>query len=470
MTDTTGLKNVLKAIYDNFAEIHGNNGPYSGIKDDHDNADAAARALFKSGDTTPMRALNRTSRGVLVRALKKIGYDMSKINEAPTLRMQASGTPNRAERKADKEYEARKAADPKFAARVKKTMDASRAKLASIPSKHGAVKEAVAKIACLKCDEVSTSKAWQKNNGTCPKCKKSTQGVAEMAKSTKTNITEGDVVDFSMFAGQYMDGARAAFKGRDGKVHRITATGDSPRVYTLDGERIEWDKLKQMAQGMKFGRFEQGVKELDEDGYGASDADRNPSIERSKYGKKRPASNAERMAALVARDKAKGLPQDPSDLAKRKKMRDQFGESKKINEGVLDDMDDDGFLAKRQLYDLAKYSVALHRMIQDTDDLEPWIQAKITKAADYIDTVKHYMEYNGIENAEDMADEVGLDDIAGAVDTMSPEFDDMSDEVTVMPEDIETVVEYHPRGTVYESEVKAAKILKKMMAPLKGRK
>lgn len=36
-----------------------------------------------------------------------------------------------------------------------------------------------AKIACLKCDEVSTAAAWKKNDGFCPKCKVSSQGVAE---------------------------------------------------------------------------------------------------------------------------------------------------------------------------------------------------------------------------------------------------------------------------------------------------
>ena len=41
------------------------------------------------------------------------------------------------------------------------------------------VKEAVEKIACLKCDEVSTAAAWQKNKGFCPVCKTSSQGVAE---------------------------------------------------------------------------------------------------------------------------------------------------------------------------------------------------------------------------------------------------------------------------------------------------
>jgi len=44
-----------------------------------------------------------------------------------------------------------------------------------------AVNEAVAKIACTKCDEVSTAAAWNKNHDTCPKCKTSKQGVAEAA-------------------------------------------------------------------------------------------------------------------------------------------------------------------------------------------------------------------------------------------------------------------------------------------------
>ena len=48
-----------------------------------------------------------------------------------------------------------------------------------ILDKEAEVKEAVEKIACLKCDEVSTAAAWQKNKGFCPVCKTSSQGVAE---------------------------------------------------------------------------------------------------------------------------------------------------------------------------------------------------------------------------------------------------------------------------------------------------
>ena len=49
------------------------------------------------------------------------------------------------------------------------------------------VTEAVAKIACLKCDEVSTKKAWSKNDDVCPKCNKSTQGVAESLEEAKSD-------------------------------------------------------------------------------------------------------------------------------------------------------------------------------------------------------------------------------------------------------------------------------------------
>lgn len=69
-----------------------------------------------------------------------------------------------------------------------------------------------------------------------------------------------------------------------------------------------------------------------------------------------------------------------------------------IMEGVLDDQDEDGWMAKSQLYKLAKDAIQLHGMIQDTDNLEPWVQSKITKASDYINSVRNYMEYLGLND------------------------------------------------------------------------
>ena len=68
----------------------------------------------------------------------------------------------------------------------------------------------------------------------------------------------------------------------------------------------------------------------------------------------------------------------------------------KLKEGVLDASDEDGWMAKEQLYKISQYATKLHQIIGDTDDLEPWIQAKITKAADYMSSIKHYMEYEQI--------------------------------------------------------------------------
>jgi hypothetical protein len=50
-------------------------------------------------------------------------------------------------------------------------------------------------------------------------------------------------------------------------------------------------------------------------------------------------------------------------------------------------------MARADLYKSANYSFKLFKMIQDGQELEGWVQAKITKAADYIASVYHYMEY-----------------------------------------------------------------------------
>ena len=55
--------------------------------------------------------------------------------------------------------------------------------------------------------------------------------------------------------------------------------------------------------------------------------------------------------------------------------------------------DDEGKMAKADLYKTAKYSLKLFKMMDDDAQLEGWVQAKITKAADYLASVYHYLEY-----------------------------------------------------------------------------
>lgn len=56
-------------------------------------------------------------------------------------------------------------------------------------------------------------------------------------------------------------------------------------------------------------------------------------------------------------------------------------------------VDREGAMAKADLYKLANYAHKLYEKIGEEDQLEAWVQAKITKAADYMASVYHYMEY-----------------------------------------------------------------------------
>jgi|MDTB01.2.fsa_nt_gb hypothetical protein len=55
---------------------------------------------------------------------------------------------------------------------------------------------------------------------------------------------------------------------------------------------------------------------------------------------------------------------------------------------------DESDMAKSQLHRASEYAAELEQMIHDGEDLEAWVQAKITKAADYLSSVKHYLQYN----------------------------------------------------------------------------
>ena len=65
------------------------------------------------------------------------------------------------------------------------------------------------------------------------------------------------------------------------------------------------------------------------------------------------------------------------------------------------EIDRDGRRAKRQLSHIAEYAHDLSQMLEDETQLEAWVQSKLTKAADYIKTVKHYVEYGMEEGAYD---------------------------------------------------------------------
>ena len=59
----------------------------------------------------------------------------------------------------------------------------------------------------------------------------------------------------------------------------------------------------------------------------------------------------------------------------------------------MDHVDEEGGMAKSQLYKMAKYAMMLHDALEDETQLEAWVQSKITIASEYLGKVKHYLEY-----------------------------------------------------------------------------
>lgn len=55
--------------------------------------------------------------------------------------------------------------------------------------------------------------------------------------------------------------------------------------------------------------------------------------------------------------------------------------------------DHEAKMARSDLKRLVEYSAKLYSMIEESDELDGWVQEKISLAADYIGNVYHYLDY-----------------------------------------------------------------------------
>lgn len=53
----------------------------------------------------------------------------------------------------------------------------------------------------------------------------------------------------------------------------------------------------------------------------------------------------------------------------------------------------EGNMARKSLFHMAQQAQQLHDMLHDDENLEPWVQSKITKAADYLEKAFKSISY-----------------------------------------------------------------------------
>ena len=63
----------------------------------------------------------------------------------------------------------------------------------------------------------------------------------------------------------------------------------------------------------------------------------------------------------------------------------------------LQEMDDpEGEMAGKQAEMAAKHANKIAQMVENMDELEDWVQAKLTLATDYLQTVSEYLEFSDV--------------------------------------------------------------------------
>lgn len=70
-------------------------------------------------------------------------------------------------------------------------------------------------------------------------------------------------------------------------------------------------------------------------------------------------------------------------------------EDEEVMKDPVGHVDDEKEAMRKDLYQMGTYCVELYKIVSaenDNADFPHWIQAKLTKAKDYISTVKHYLE------------------------------------------------------------------------------
>ena len=111
-----------------------------------------------------------------------------------------------------------------------------------------------------------------------------------------------------------------------------------------------------------------------------------------------------------------------------------------------DGKDYEGSMAKSQMLKMKNYAKALCDMVDDETQLEAWVQAKITKASDYMSAVYHYLDYQKSKMNEEefepltKQEKEALVDVGGLKPSELPAYEKFLKANPDLPDDLRTAV------------------------------
>jgi hypothetical protein len=213
-------------------------------------------------------------------------------------------------------------------------------------------------------------------------------GAQELQRQKPAGVAEGDMEEGNRFTGNLAK-ARAAGKKQadldgDGDLEKVQEVFPGTPEYELrfgkDDASSAFDK-KKISTGTVYSRRYKDEPESDDD---APKSAGRPKGTGRKLGAKGPSVASKLL-------KGKGGLKEHDDVS----MMDQ-GE-----------YNDEAGMARQDLHTMVDAAKELHAILASDENLPEWVQSKITKALDYIDTARDYVKSSHAEQGEESIPEAG---------------------------------------------------------------
>jgi hypothetical protein len=218
---------------------------------------------------------------------------------------------------------------------------------------------------------------------------KSAAADADKPKKAFSKMSEADMEEGNRFTGNLMKARAAGLKKAD-----LDGDGDMEAVREQQVDELDMKLLKglqgAMSKSQKDPESERNIHKKygyrsDRDDTGNDDDyDEHGNLKAKKKGKV--ATDGPKKKGRPAGTGRKLGAKGPTGRSKLMRMKED--ETQLVDRG---EYDREGDMAKEQLHTIEAAAKELHDLLSDDQNLPEWVQSKITKAMDYIDTARDYM-------------------------------------------------------------------------------
>jgi hypothetical protein len=122
---------------------------------------------------------------------------------------------------------------------------------------------------------------------------------------------------------------------------------------------------------------------------------------------KREAQNVMRGRAMnIAKSQVQTMNEDRlKELIKKSLSTKPKSKPVEVEENLDQNLDYEGEMAKSELRNVIQNAQEVFNMLDDDTQLEAWVQSKLTKANEYLDSVTQYLKYQSLPNSISMDEE-----------------------------------------------------------------